>query len=171
MKAASIRLPFVRIAQESDLPQITCIYNEGIEDRSATLESCIKDIDHLKRWYRSRNPRYQVIVLQGPQRTILGWASLNPFHSRCCYDGVADLSIFIGREAQGKGYGKLLMNGLEKVARKNSFHKLVLSTFADNTAGRRLYDRQGYREVGTYYRHGVLDGRWIDITLMEKILD
>jgi L-amino acid N-acyltransferase YncA len=57
MKATSIRLPFVRIAQESDLPQITRIYNEGIEDRSATLESRLKDIDHLKRWYHSRNPR------------------------------------------------------------------------------------------------------------------
>ncbi|MDW7670162.1 MAG: arsinothricin resistance N-acetyltransferase ArsN1 family A [Bacillota bacterium] len=163
--------PVVRIARESDLPAITRIYNEGIEDRMATLEEDTKDLEHLKRWYHSRNPRYQVIALENQQKEILGWASLNPFHSRCCYDGVADLSVYLAREARGKGYGKLLLQGLEEVAKKNRFSKLVLTTFADNIPGMKLYKRQGFREVGTYYRQGMLDGRWVDTTIMEKLLD
>jgi phosphinothricin acetyltransferase len=163
--------PVVRIARESDLPAITRIYNEGIEDRMATMEEDTKDLEHLRRWYHSRNPRYQVIVLENHRQEVLGWASLNPFHSRLCYAGIADLSIYLGREARGKGYGKLLMQGLEKVARKNRFHKLVLTTFAENIPGMKLYKSQGFREVGTYYRQGMLDGRWVDTTIMEKFLD
>lgn len=63
------------------------------------------------------------------------------------------------------------MQGLEKVARKNRFHKLVLTTFAENIPGMKLYKSQGFREVGTYYRQGMLDGRWVDTTIMEKFLD
>lgn len=171
MKQQALSTPTVRIAREADLPAITRIYNQGIEDRLATMEEDTKDVDHLKRWYHSRNPRYQVIVLEDSHQQVLGWASLNPFHSRLCYDGIADLSIYLGREAQGKGYGKLLMQGLEEVAKKNGFHKLVLTTFADNIPGMKLYQRQGFREVGTYYRQGMLDGKWMDTTIMEKLLD
>lgn len=162
--------PRVRVAGEKDLPAITVIYNQGIEDRTATLESEPKSPEEIRQWFRSRHPRYQVIVLEDTHDHILGWASLNPFHSRCSYDGVADLSIYLHRSARGKGLGKMLLNGLEPLALKNRFHKLVLSTFADNIPGKKLYEKQGFREVGTYYRQGILDGKWIDITVMEKML-
>ncbi|MBV9354596.1 MAG: GNAT family N-acetyltransferase, partial [Chloroflexi bacterium] len=37
-------------------------------------------------------------------------------------------------------------------------------------AGRRLYGRCGFREVGTYREQGLLDARWVDVLLMEKLL-
>jgi phosphinothricin acetyltransferase len=35
----------------------------------------------------------------------------------------------------------------------------------------RLYERHGFRTVGTYREQGRLDGRWVDVVVMEKILD
>ena len=34
----------------------------------------------------------------------------------------------------------------------------------------RLYAKHGFRVVGTYQEHGLLDGRWVDVIVMEKIL-
>jgi phosphinothricin acetyltransferase len=34
----------------------------------------------------------------------------------------------------------------------------------------RLYQRHGFQTVGTYHEQGLLDGRWVDVTVMEKIL-
>ena len=39
-----------------------------------------------------------------------------------------------------------------------------------NAAGMRLYARMGFREVGTYRQQGLLDGRWVDVVLMERLL-
>ena len=40
-----------------------------------------------------------------------------------------------------------------------------------NIAGMRLYRRHGFRDVGTYHEQGQLEGEWVDVTIMEKILD
>jgi L-amino acid N-acyltransferase YncA len=34
----------------------------------------------------------------------------------------------------------------------------------------RLYERHGFTRVGIYREQGMLDGRWVDVIVMEKIL-
>lgn len=101
---------------------------------------------------------------------VIGWASLNPYSNRCAYDGVADISVYISREYRGKGAGGKLLSALEKVARENNFHKLVLFTFPFNGLGQGLYKKMGYSEVGIFQKQGVLDGEFVDVMALEKLL-
>jgi len=34
----------------------------------------------------------------------------------------------------------------------------------------KLYERHGFRTVGIYQEQGMLDGRWVDTIIMEKLL-
>jgi len=160
-----------RYAKITDIPAITRIYNDGIEDRVATLETELKTEKDMEEWLTSRSERYKVIVIEDENEKVYGWASLNVFNSRCCYSGVADLSIYIKREMRGKGLGKILIKAISDAAKEQGFGKIVLSTFKFNEAGQRLYKWAGFREVGTYIRQGKLDGKWVDVTIMEKLLD
>jgi phosphinothricin acetyltransferase len=83
---------------------------------------------------------------------------------------VADLSVYVAREARGSGVGTLLLTALEERARRIGFHKLVLAAFPTNSAGMRLYAQRGFQAVGTYHEQGLLDGDWVDVIVMEKIL-
>jgi L-amino acid N-acyltransferase YncA len=56
-------------------------------------------------------------------------------------------------------------------ARELGYHKLVLAAFPHNEAGMRLYARFGFREVGVYREQGLLDGHWVDVVIMERLLD
>lgn len=159
-----------RLATVEDIKGITVIYNQGIEDRIATLESSPKKESDRMDWFTKRNEAHKVLVIEDDNGTVWGWASLNPFNSRCCYSGVVDISIYIERSMRGKGLGKQLINALIKAAREQGFHKLVLSAFSNNEAGKRLYKAAGFKEVGTYINQGILDGKWIDVTIMEKLL-
>jgi len=160
----------IRGARDEDIPVITRIYNEGIADRIATLEVDSKTEEDVKRWLLDeRETRYEVIVAESG-RTVAGWAALRPYSHRCAYAGVADLSIYVERGARGKGVGEQLLVALEERARCNDFHKIVLFTFPFNEAGQRLYRKRGFREVGTFREQGVLDGRRVDVVIMEKIL-
>lgn len=160
----------VRVMREEDLSQVLSIYNEGIEDRIATLEEDVKDLPYIKEWLYHRNDRYEVIVAV-KDGEIVGWASLNPYSHRCAYNGVADVSVYIQRESRGKGIGKALLHTLEIIAKKNKFHKLILSTFPFNEAGQKLYRGLGFREVGVFYEQGILDNKHVDVMVMEKILN
>ncbi|SMC02129.1 phosphinothricin acetyltransferase [Sulfobacillus thermosulfidooxidans DSM 9293] len=159
----------IRLAEEYDLPKIQRIYNQGIADRIATLDAEEKDEAMMRTWWAGHSTRYGVLVAESDQ-DIVGWASLNPYSSRKAYQGVAELSIYIDRQWRGQGVGRKLLGALEDYARNQGFYKIVLFTFPHNVVGRRLYQRMGYREVGTFYRQGVLDGQYVDILAMEKFI-
>lgn len=161
---------FTRIACLEDMEKITEIYNQGIEDRIATLEADTKSTKQMVALFKARSERHKMIVVFDTSGSIKGWASLNVFNVRECYRGVADLSIYICRDARGKGLGKILLLALIETAKQVGFHKLVLSTLADNYIGHKLYAAVGFTKVGTYIKQGMLDGKWIDITIMEKLL-
>lgn len=160
---------FVRSADSQDLEAILRIYNEGIADRIATLETEIKDLFYMQHWFKDHKGRYGVLIAEH-ENEIVGWASLNRYSQRCAYDGVAELSVYVSRDYRGKGVGSFLLPALEQLARKEDFYKIVLFTFPFNTAGRRLYQKFGYREVGTFEKQGILEGQPIDVTIMEKLL-
>lgn len=159
----------IRTAGEADLPSILRIYNQGIEDRIATLEMDMKDESYMKDWFDKHQGRYAVLVAE-ENNHVVGWASINRYSARCAYDGVGDLSVYIHREHRGKGIGGRLLRELERIGKDNRFYKFVLFTFPFNALGQGLYRKAGYREVGIFRNQGILDGKFVDVMAMEKLL-
>ncbi|CAA9529774.1 MAG: hypothetical protein AVDCRST_MAG73-834 [uncultured Thermomicrobiales bacterium] len=160
----------VRPAQDADIPAITRVYNQGIADRLATLETEPRDEDERRAWLLGRGERHPVLVAERGGE-VVGWGCLNPFSPRPAYRFVADFSVYVGREARGGGVGGALLAALIAAAGRLGYHKLVLAAFPFNEAGMRLYARFGFREVGVYREQGMLDGRWVDTVVMELLLD
>jgi phosphinothricin acetyltransferase len=101
---------------------------------------------------------------------VIGWAGLAEHRSRKCYAGIAEFSIYLEREARGRGIGKALLTALIDAAHERGFWKLVSRIFPFNTASRALCRACGFREVGIYERHAQLDGRWLDAVIVEKLI-
>ncbi|MGD6890856.1 arsinothricin resistance N-acetyltransferase ArsN1 family A [Bacillus mobilis] len=159
----------IRNATAQDIERIKVIYNQGIQDRIATLEENEKNTAEMEEWFSNRSERYAVLVAEiGNQ--IVGWVSLNPYSHRCAYSGVADLSIYIEREQRGKGIGKRLLKEIEEIATQNEFYEIVLFAFPFNILGQILYRSLGYREVGVFEKQGKLDGEFVDVMAMEKTI-
>ncbi len=161
--------PVIRPAAAEDAAAICRIYNQGIEDRIATLETDPRTPNDRRAWLRGRGPRHPVLVAE-QDGEVVGWASLNSFSSRAAYDAVADFSIYVERSQRGRGVGRLLLERLVLKAQELDYHKLVLATLAHNAAGAALYEKVGFRRVGVYREQGRLDGQWVDVLLMEKLL-
>src|SRR5918997_2163444 len=160
----------VRPANAADVAEITRIYNEGIHDRLATLEMEERTPEERLAWLEDRDERHPVLVAER-EGAVAGWGSLNVFNPRPAYMHVADFSIYVSREARGGGIGQALLGALIEWARALGYHKLVLAAFPQNEAGMRLYTRFGFREVGVYREQGLLDGRWVDVIIMERMLE
>jgi L-amino acid N-acyltransferase YncA len=159
----------IRCATEGDAESVCTIYNQGIEERIATLETEPRSPDERRRWMVARGARHPVLVAE-QAGSVVGWASLNAFNPRAAYDHVADLSVYVERSWRGKGVGRLLLDRLIAFARQLDYHKMVLAAFPSNTAGMALYERVGFSTVGVYREQGQLDGKWVDVIIMEKLL-
>jgi L-amino acid N-acyltransferase YncA len=159
----------LRFATIGDAEAICRIYNQGIEDRIATLETELRTPEERREWLADRGLRHPVIVAE-TDVGVVGWGSLNVFNPRPAYRFVADFSIYIERGWRGKGLGGRLLARLVELARERDFHKLVLSAFPSNAGGMALYTKLGFRTVGIYKEQGRLDGQWVDTIIMEKLL-
>lgn len=160
----------IREATREDAAAIARIYNQGIEDRAATLETLLRTPEERAEWLASRGPRHPVLVAVNSEGAVAGWGSLNPFNPRPVYDHIADFSVYVAREQRGQGIGDALLGALEKRARGLGYHKMVLAAFPTNAPGMRLYERHDFQTVGVYHEQGLLDGRWVDVIIMEKLL-
>lgn len=159
----------VRAAAASDLDAIREIYNQGIEDRVATLDTDPKTRDEMQAWWAQHGDRYAVLVAVDGD-AIVGWASLNPFSHRCAHAAIADLSVYVARSYRGRGIGAALLQALEHHALAGGFHKIVLHALDGNEQGKRLYRKSGFVEVGVFKEHGMFDGKFVDVVAMEKLL-
>lgn len=117
--------------EPSDAPTIAAIYNQGIEERSSTFETTLRNPkDMLERLQAS--DRYPVLVLLNVDDQVIGWASLSVYRARACYDGIADFSIYLSGEVRGQGLGRHLLQALLKEAQARGFWK-VLSAYLAST--------------------------------------
>jgi L-amino acid N-acyltransferase YncA len=160
----------IRDAVVEDTEAIARIYNQGIEDRCATLETQLRSAEDRAEWLQGRDSRHPVVVAVDATGRQIGWGSLNQFNPRPVYDHVVDFSLYVAREQRGRKVGDALLGALEQRARGLGYHKMVLAAFPTNIPGMRLYEHHGFTTVGIYHEQGMLDGCWIDVIAMEKIL-
>src|SRR5687768_18448054 len=74
----------IRPATAADVPEITRIYNEGIRDRLATLETEERTPRERLAWLEARDERHPVLVAERAG-AVAGWGSLNVFNPRPAY--------------------------------------------------------------------------------------
>ena len=159
----------IRAATPADAAAICTIYNQGIEDRIATLETELRTPEERRQWMAARAPRHPVVAAVTDGQ-VVGWGSLNPFNPRPAYDNVVDLSVYVERGWRGRGVGRVLLQRLLALAKTLGYHKMVLATFPYNEAGVTLYKKMGFTTVGVYHEQGQIDGRWVDVLIMERLL-
>ena len=155
-----------RSAGPDDAASIARIYNQGIEDRVATFETRLRSPEEVRRWFDGIHPA--VVVEDG--REIIAFASTSSYRPRGCYAGIAEFSVYVDREARGRGAGRVAMEALIAEATRAGFWKLVSRVFPENTASLRLLHSIGFRRVGIYKKHARLDGTWRDVVIVERLI-
>jgi L-amino acid N-acyltransferase YncA len=162
----------VRPAAVADAQRLAAIYNQGIAERGATFETTPRTAADMARRLTQEQAdagRYPMLVI-GHAGAVAGWAAISPYRPRRCYAGVGEFSIYLDRAARGQGLGRALLEALIGEAARLGYWKLVSRIFPFNTASLALCRACGFREVGTYEKHAQLDGRWLDVVIVERLI-
>ena len=160
--------PRARLAGIDDAEDIARIYNQGIAEGTATFEVEMQTEDAVAARLRDQ-ARFPAVVVER-DGAIVGFAWTSAYRPRACYEGVAEWSVYVDRNARGTGVGRLALTTLIGEAERRGFWKLVSRIFPENLASRRLCASAGFREVGLYRRHGKLEGRWMDCVIVERLI-
>jgi phosphinothricin acetyltransferase len=159
----------IRAARIDDAKEIARIYNQGVQDRAATFENSYVTPEERYMWLAARPDKFPVLVAE-VKHSLMGWAALYPYSPRHCYEGIAELSIYIERSLRGHGVAQELMKAMQNVAREKGFYKIVGRIMAVNEGARKLCQSTGWKEVGLHEKHGKLGGEWHDLVLVEFLI-
>lgn len=158
----------VRIALPKDAARVAEIYNQGIEERSSTFETRTRTEAEMAQ--KIGDDRHPVLVSELEGR-IVGWASIGTYRPRDCYSGVGEFSIYLDRNFRRRGLGRELLTQLIEAAAARGYWKLLSRVFPENEASLALCRACGFREVGVYQKHSRLDGRWMDVVIVETLIE
>jgi phosphinothricin acetyltransferase len=159
----------IRLARPADAESVARIYNQGIAGRTATFETDLRPAGELARRIEEDPARFPVLVAE-EAGAILGWASIGPYRPRQCYAGVGEFSVYVDAAARGRGVGRALVGQLIAEARRRGYWKLLSRIFPSNAKSLALCRALGFREVGVYEKHGRLDGQWLDVVIVERLI-
>ena len=153
--------------KETDWPQVSAIYQEGINTKIATFQNAAPSWED---WNNGHCKTCRLVAKDGD--AILGWAALSPVSSRCVYAGVAELSIYISNKYRGQKIGTVLMEELIKQSEEDGFWTLQSGIIKENIASLNLHKKCGFREIGFREKVGKMDtGKWHDVVLVERRSD
>jgi phosphinothricin acetyltransferase len=158
----------IRAAKPQDAAEIARIYNQGIEERTATFETELREPEHFER--RLADPQAPPLIVAVQEGQVVGWAGLSPYSDRECYAGVGEGSMYVDRAARGRRIGRRLGEELGREAARLGYWKIVGLLLAENQAGLGIAEASGARTVGTFRDHAQLDGSWRDVLVVEVLL-
>jgi L-amino acid N-acyltransferase YncA len=152
----------VRELLPDDWPAVRAIYEDGIRTGVATFET---EAPSWEAWDAAHPELRLVAVREGE---VVGWAALSPYSHRCCYSGVAEVSVYVGESARGAGIGRLLLEELVERSERSGYWTLIAGIDAKNEASRRLHKTCGFRELGVHEGLGESGGVWRNVVWAER---
>jgi L-amino acid N-acyltransferase YncA len=154
---------------EAHWPEVHAIYQAGIDTGHATFESSPPST--WESWQQLHINELSLVALDG--NIVVGWASLASASDRCVYAGVAEVSVYVAPEAQGRGVGRQLLETLIERSEAKNIWTLQAGIFPENLASVALHQALGFEKLGLRRRlgkmhHGPLAGRWRDVLSLER---
>lgn len=149
---------------EDHYPAVKEIYLQGIASGNATFET---EAPTWEAWDKSHLKACRLVAVD-EQHNVLGWAALTPVSGRCVYAGVAEVSVYVHHNFQGKGIGKKLLQALILESEKQNLWTLKAGIFPENLASIKLHEQCGFRQIGYQEKIGKMKNSWRDTVLMER---
>ena len=163
--------PRIEPMKAKDWPAVAAIWREGIATGVATFTA--EPSDSFKKFADGKLTCGNLVARDVPSGAELGWTTLSKVSSRCVYEGVAELGVYVAAAARGRGIGHALMRELVARSEAAGVWMLQAGIFPENAASRALHARHGFREVGRRERIGQMTtgpraGQWRDVLLLER---
>ncbi|CAN5372516.1 GNAT family N-acetyltransferase [soil metagenome] len=160
----------IRSAQLADCQDISSIYNHYVETSTATFAVDPETLAERQAWFAQHQERHLPMLVGVLDKQVVAFASLSFYHQRCAYRQTVEASIYVDHNHLSCGYGRLLMTELMDAAKKASYHAVLGLICSENTASIKLMLDFGFFEAGCLKEVGKKYDRWLDVTILEKII-
>lgn len=161
----------IRLATEQDDEAICTIYNREVSGSSVTFDLVPRTRESQRAWLKEHSGAHPAIVaVDTDTGEVVGFGSLSPYRSRPAYATTVEDSVYVRHDQRGRGVGQVVLSALLEMATTYGFHAVMARIVGGHEASITLHRRCGFELVGTEREIGRKFGRWLDVSLMQRLL-
>jgi len=161
--------PALRLATVDDAEAIRAIYNVEVTTSTVTFDLEPRTLAAQRDWLAARSGAHSAIVAEH-DGVVVGFGSLSPWKDRPAYRTSVEDSVYVHRDHQGRGIGRVLLTRLVDIANESGFHAMFGRIVGGHEASIGLHRALGFEIIGVEKEVGRKFGRWLDVVIVEKLL-
>ncbi|NQJ07248.1 N-acetyltransferase [Streptococcus suis] len=159
----------IRSARIEDAADLVAIYAPYVEKTAITFETEVPTVEAFASRIEKTLEKFPYLVAV-EEGKIVGYAYASTYYARAAYDWTVEFSVYVQKEARGKGIGNLLYTALEEELTARGFKNFLACITLPNPASIALHEKKGYQQVAHFKKVGYKFGTWHDIVWLQKSL-
>ena len=165
------QLIFRKIKKE-EIGEVLDIYNYHIENGLANFEENTLNIDIFIKLYEEILDLNLPFLVCEEDKKIIGFAFLNKFRNKSGYKYTYENSIYMHKDAIGRGIGSKLLKELIVESSATNIKTIIAVIGGKNSqASVNIHKKNGFNMIGTLQKVGFKKNQWLDIIYMQIILN
>ena len=153
----------IRLTTREDFSEIADVLNDQIMNgfsHFGTVQTDAKEIEQSWAPHADTHPWLTAVDDDG---RFLGFVKSAPWSSRGGYRWTVEISVYIEKQARGRGIGRALYDELLRILRLQGYVVVYAGVSLPNEASDRLHRAIGMTPFGDVTPSGYKQGRWIDV--------
>lgn len=164
----------VRDATAADVPAIVELFNALIPTTTVAWRDLPADLYETRAWFDERRRAGHpvlVVELDGDVVAYACWTSFRGGDRLPGYRHTVEHTIHVRGDLHGRGIGRVLLTELIGRARQQAVHVMVAGIDGANDPSIAFHHAMGFTGVGRMPEVGLKADRWLDLVLMQRIID
>ena len=160
----------IRAYQNEDTQAILDIINYNILNSTALYDYNIRTYEQQQAILEDKLKKNFPVFVAEINGELKGFGMYSEFRFREAYKFTVEHSVYVDKDANGKGIGKLLLEELIAVARQQKLHTMIGVIDSENQGSIAFHEKFGFKTVGIIKESGYKFDRWLDSVFMQLIL-
>jgi phosphinothricin acetyltransferase len=161
----------IRPYKTEDTQAILDIINYNILNSTALYDYKIRSFEQQQNILEEKIHKNFPVIVAELNGQVVGFGMYSEFRFREAYKYTVEHSVYVNAAFHGKGIGKLLLQELILLAKKQKLHTMIAVIDAENQGSVEFHEKFGFKTVGIIKESGYKFDRWLHSVFMQLILE
>ncbi|WP_158727873.1 MULTISPECIES: GNAT family N-acetyltransferase [unclassified Flavobacterium] len=161
----------IRTYKTEDTQSILEIINYNILHSTALYDYNTRTLEQQMSILADKQSKNFPVIVAEIDGVVVGFGMYSEFRFREAYKFTVEHSVYVSQDHHGKGIGKLLLEELIVLAKKQNLHTMIAVIDSENHSSVEFHEKFGFKTIGIIKESGFKFDRWLHSVFMQLILE
>lgn len=161
----------IRPYRKEDAQTIVAIINYNILHSTALYDYHPRTLALQEAIFEDKLKKGFPVIVAVINEKVVGFGYYSEFRFREAYRFTVEHSVYVDNDYHGKGIGKIIMENLIDLAKKQHLHTMIAVIDSENQGSVTFHEQFGFKTVAVLKETGFKFDRWLHSQIMQLILE